>query len=162
MSERPNIKEYFSGFRDRIDGVQHPIIRLNKTLSKIGLPQLTGEENTKTIRHLVDNRKDQIGLIDHVDNYIFESLRLLKQIEQDSLTQELSLDIEKTIEDDRDKIYRRNLWKLWAEKLARWVIGTTIAVLLYSSFVAVSENWCFVKVPGRDLILHSMKGGAPE
>ena len=52
---------------------------------------------------------------------------------------------------------RKDLWKLWRDKLVRWVGGVTIAILLYSSFVYLSEHINFIKIPVHDLVAAKTK-----
>lgn len=48
---------------------------------------------------------------------------------------------------------RAEIWKLWRDKLGRWVLGASSAVVLYSAFVALSKSTEFIVIPVRDLIL---------
>lgn len=49
---------------------------------------------------------------------------------------------------------RNDQWKLWRDKLVRWVAGIFIAVLLYSTLVALTESSWFswLKIPLRDYL----------
>lgn len=48
---------------------------------------------------------------------------------------------------------RLDQWKLWRDKLARWFMGGSAALVLYSIFVALSEKWDFIKIPVRDMVI---------
>lgn len=47
---------------------------------------------------------------------------------------------------------RNHAWKMWRDKTARWVLGAFSAVIVYSTFVWLSE-FSFITVPVRDLII---------
>ena len=48
---------------------------------------------------------------------------------------------------------RSDHWKLWRDKLGRWVLGIFSAVLIYSALVAMSEWLGWLKIPVRDLVV---------
>ena len=48
---------------------------------------------------------------------------------------------------------RIDQWKIWRDKLVRWTVGVSAAVLLYSLFVYVSGQFEFIKIPVRDLVV---------
>lgn len=51
------------------------------------------------------------------------------------------------------KAERQAIWPLWRDKLARWFMGVSAAVILYSAFVALSNKWDFIKIPVRDMVV---------
>ena len=51
------------------------------------------------------------------------------------------------------KAEREDAWKLWRDKLGRWLLGVSAAVLLYSALVALSKWWGFIVIPVRDLVV---------
>ena len=51
------------------------------------------------------------------------------------------------------KAERQDLWKLWRDKLGRWIVGVSLAIAMYSLFVKFSEWWGFIKIPVRDLVV---------
>lgn len=53
------------------------------------------------------------------------------------------------------KAERHDMWKLWSQKFIRWTLGVFGAVLLYSTIVSLANNFDFIKVPVRDLVIQN-------
>jgi len=49
--------------------------------------------------------------------------------------------------DNKSKSERKQAWILWIQKLIRWIVGSLLAVLIYSFVVWASEKWTFIKIP---------------
>lgn len=69
----------------------------------------------------------------------------------DSIDESTFVEVQKQIEIREAE--RSDMWKLWRDKLARWFMGVSVAVVLYSAFVALSDKWSFIKVPVRDMVI---------
>ena len=52
---------------------------------------------------------------------------------------------------------RKDLWKLWRDKLVRWVGGIFAAVLLYTLLVKL-ETYGWITIPVRDIFLKAAGG----
>jgi len=51
------------------------------------------------------------------------------------------------------KSERRDTWLLWSQKIIRWFLGIFTAILIYSTFVYLSDDGKgFWKMPGKDTI----------
>lgn len=48
---------------------------------------------------------------------------------------------------------RADDWKNWGNRLARWILGVSAAIVLYSFMVEFSEDYSFIHIPVRDLII---------
>lgn len=59
------------------------------------------------------------------------------------------------------KAERIDMWKLWRDKLGRWLLGGFAAITLYSALVLLSEKYEFFKVPVRDLVVQKQKSEIP-
>ncbi len=88
-----------------------------------------------------------------IQNYIHHAGQLCEKFEifHTEYQQENLFDIAR--QKATRKAERDDHWKLWFQKFIRWTAGIFGAVILYSTLVALSDWFSFIKIPVRDLVV---------
>lgn len=106
------------------------------------------------LRYVVQYYSVQDIPLDDISKYLSESNKLRNSVSEliNHAATETDYEImyKRAIKEDELKLK----WREWAERLARWVLGTFVAFVLYSTAVSLSESWSFFKVPVRDMVIN--------
>ena len=137
--------------------VQNQYTTINKKLLKSNIIDEKGGNLATAIKGLSTQALSVNFPNADVESYLMKVNELTKRLEQFSNYHEKNefFDISKAIE--HRKAERNDAWMLWRDKLIRWTAGITAAVLMYSTFVYLSEKVDFIKVPVHDLVTAKTK-----
>lgn len=109
-----------------------------KELTNIIVDKISAEQNNhQSIDNLIRSCTQVIN-----SSYLLHSVanEFIEDIEKQQ-------NIELCYEDSKKESERKHLWKLWYQKVIRWVLGSIVAVILYSLLVSAAEQWRFIKIP---------------
>jgi hypothetical protein len=134
---------------------------INARLKSTGTPTIHRDCSGGYLRNYLNSNPSDRDLLIHVEQVVLAALQTSTAIDDFRTHKHAVWEGERFIvnfarkeELAHDKLKRRDeridMWKLWGEQTARWVIGAALAVLLYSSVIWLSDRWGFFHVPTKD------------
>lgn len=155
---------HYRGLKARVTDINMELTSINKFLEQKNIDKISAGNNAEGIAVLYREGHDEFSkVIDPLRKIVTAAIKLSSQIEQNTndfttqMENDLFIENQKfTRQEENNKLKRKaerdDMWTLYWHKLTRWTIGAIVTVLLYSSAVALSESWSFIKVPIKDWI----------
>lgn len=151
-----NIVQQYSEILETVTNTKQAISDLESKLKRSRV--LEENQNISILGKALDKKLQQFSAdflpYTDIQNVMNQLIVLVRNIEDfnDSFTKNNYFEIQRQIAVREAE--RKDAWKLYRDRLGRWVLGVCAAVVLYSAFVALSHKWDFIKVPVRDIVLH--------
>lgn len=126
--------------------------QINEALKKIGLVEETRGDMGDAIIKATQEKIDSFPAKE-IQEYISGANQLSKNLENFNENYERNEVFEVSRQKAVRKAEREDAWKLWRDKIVRWTLGVSLALITYSFMVFISNHFPFITIPIRDLIL---------
>ncbi len=126
--------------------------KINETLKKIGLVEETRGDMGDAIIRATQEKIDNFPAKE-IQEYISGAYQLSRHLETFNDNYERNEVFEVSRQKAIRKAEREDVWKLWRDKIVRWILGVSLALIIYSFMVFISNKYPFITIPIRDLIL---------
>ena len=146
-----DIEAEFKNLSKRSRALKAHMVEINKQLKDRDFIDENREDMTGALKKVIDGQSNGYPL-NEVEKYISSAHQLAGQFENFNKAYGEKNFFEVSKQRALREAERTDIWKLWRDKIARWVVGVLAAVILYSCLVYVSEESGFIKIPVRDFI----------
>lgn len=140
----------FQELTSTLDAQRKALAKINSNLKHSGIEEISTTTGNGSLRKQFEANPQGVGAFGPIEDYVRESTKLSEKVEKYISDYLMEWKNEQLKAEDLRKAERRSMWILWSQRLIRWVLGTVVAVILYSVVVWASEQCSFVKIPVRD------------